>query len=304
MRVNELLGSGILPLGLVPVLLAAVAVLYSMVLPLALAGRHQLRRTPVSTLVLWQSLALGGVLAAISGGALAVVIWLRPESGAWSVVGSVLAGGVAAVVLIRLMISGHLVGRRLRDIRARHRDLVDLLGKSPGAGWEADIRVIESVLPVAYCLPGWGGSRIVLAQSALEQLNEEQLQAVLIHERKHLESRHDLVVEGFSVLNRAFPQIKSGAMAQREVEILVEIIADRAACRVVPTRVLVEAIGQLGAVSSAEDDLGHSTSAISERLDTMLAGPSRPTWQASVVALLAGLVLLLPSGLLAWSLLG
>lgn len=303
MRASEVIGSGILPLGLVPVLLAAVAVLYSMVLPHALAGHRQLRRTPVSTMVLWQSLALGGVMAAISGGALAVVIWLRPTSGAWSVVGSVMAGCLAAVVLIRLMVSGHLVGRRLRDIRARHRDLVDLLGKSPGVGWEADVRVIESVLPVAYCLPGWGGARIVLAQSALEQLNEEQLQAVLIHERKHLESRHDLVVEGFSVLNRAFPQIKSGALAQAEVEILVEIIADRAACRVVPRRVLMEAMAQLGSLSKAENDPEHSASVISERLNTLLSGPRPSIGQAIGISILSVLVLLVPSGLLIWSLL-
>lgn len=198
-------------------------------------------------LLLWQSLALGGVLSAMLGGALAIVVWLDPSTTGWEEAGSLLAGTVALVVLLRLILSGHLVGRRLRVIRARHLELVDLLGQPRAEAEQPEIRVINSGQPIAYCLPSWRGSRIVVASSTLEQLNSDQLEAVLAHERAHLAARHDLVVEGFAVLNRAFPQISSGALAQREVEVLVEILADRAACKVVSPRLLLEAMQEMSA---------------------------------------------------------
>jgi Zn-dependent protease with chaperone function len=283
-----------------PFALAVIAVVYSMVLPHVFAGRTSWRRTPVAMMLLWQSLELGGVLSAIFGGLLALWAWLDPNTTGWEEAGSLVAGALALLVLLRLIFSGHLVGRRLRIIRTRHRELVDLLGMPRSQADQSQIRVINAGNPVAYCLPSWRGSRIVVASSTLEQLDEPQLQAILAHERAHLAARHDLVVEGFAVLNRAFPQIRSGALAQREVEVLVEILADRAACKVVSPRQLLGAMQEMSAANADSSNTNTSgmavaTSAIPERISSMLMQPEPVRLQGVLLISLAVLVLLLPS---------
>ena len=48
-------------------------------------------------------------------------------------------------------------------------------------------------------------------------LGRAELAAVLAHERSHLRARHDLVLEAFTVLHRAFPRWVSSAAAHHEV---------------------------------------------------------------------------------------
>ena len=73
------------------------------------------------------------------------------------------------------------------------------------------------------------GSRIVVSRSTLTRLAPAELGAVLDHERSHLRARHDLVLEAFAVLHLAFPRWVASGSARREVEVLVEVLADRAA---------------------------------------------------------------------------
>ncbi|HET6561593.1 MAG TPA: M56 family metallopeptidase [Marmoricola sp.] len=207
-------------------LLALLALLLCGPVPALLARTPAVRLAPRAAMVLWQAVALAAVLSAL-GATLAVV------SGAglgadrtiveYAVAGLALL--VTALVLGRLLLTGHVVGTRLRAMRRHHRELVDLL-----ASEQAGVLVVEGDRPVAYCLPGLTGSRVVISRAAAD-LGAEPLQAVLAHERAHLTARHDLVLEAFTVLHDAFPRWVSSGRALGEVRLLVEILADAAARR-------------------------------------------------------------------------
>lgn len=225
-------------------LLAALAVVLSGVAPRVMARLVSFRRAPRAALVAWQAVSLAAVLAALCAAPAAVPYLDGPgwwactddcaaalawaETRRWLVVGT--AGAVTLAMVARLLLSGHRIGTRLRTARARHRDLVDVLAE-PGPQGRADgIRVLDHATPTAYCLPG-RRSRVVLTQGALAALPAGELDAVLAHERAHLRGRHDLLLEYFTVLHHSVPAPVRSAEALREVRLLVEALADRAAVR-------------------------------------------------------------------------
>ncbi len=212
-----------------PLVLGGLALLLAGPVPGLLSRATWLRRTPVATLVLWQAVALAAVLAALGAGLSLVTgqVW-REDPGATSYVVAGVALLVTGLVAGRLALMGHLVGTELRALRRRHRDQVDLVGRRVS---DDSLRVLDHPVPVAYCLPGMAASRIVLSSGALGHLDERQLAAVLLHERAHLRARHDLLLEAFTVLHRAFPRWVRSATAHDEVALLVEVLADRAAVR-------------------------------------------------------------------------
>ncbi len=256
----------------------------------ALARLPVLRRTPAAALVLWQSVALAAVLAALGAG----LALAGGQAGRDSPAAALLAGLALAVTLLvvaRLLLSGHRVGREVRAIRRRHREQLDVVG---GRHREASVRVLEHPVPVAYCLPGMRGSRIVLSSGALAQLPDEELDAVLSHERAHLRARHDLVLEAFTVLYRAFPAGVASRAALAEVGLLVEVLADRAAVRrghgpALGRALVAMAEGRLpgGALGATGGMLVARVRLLTER------GPHRV--QAVVLLCLAATVLVLPT---------
>jgi Zn-dependent protease with chaperone function len=118
---------------------------------------------------------------------------------------------------------------------------------------------------------------------------------VLAHERAHLRARHDLVLEAFSVLHRAFPRWVSSASALREVRMLVEVLADRVAARDAGAQALARAlVGLAGATTpSAGLAASGSTGELVDRID-LLRAPARPV-QAVLVTLAAVGVVTLPT---------
>ena len=74
-------------------------------------------------------------------------------------------------------------------------------------------------------------SRVVLSRGALSALTDEELAAILSHERAHLRARHDLVLEAFTAVHTAFPRFVRSASALNAVRLLVELLADDAAVR-------------------------------------------------------------------------
>ena len=142
----------------------------------------------------------------------------------WPVV--VVAALVTGIVAVRLLISGDRVGRNLRSVRRRHRELVDLIA-TEGDG---HTRVLEHPTPTAYCLPGVR-RRVVLTQGTIDRLSPDELEAVMAHERAHLAARHDLVMEFFTVVHEAVPRFVRSSRALHEVHLLIEVLADRAAVR-------------------------------------------------------------------------
>lgn len=272
-----------------PVVLGMLAVLLAGPLPWVLSRWTGLRRTPAAAMLLWQSTALAAVLAALGAGLSLVTerLWEDP-AGPGDVVVAALAGAITVVVLGRLLLSGHRTGTSLRRMRRRHRERVDLVARTDGG-----VSVLDHDVPVAYCVPGMSGSRIVVSRSTLTSLSPVELGAVLEHERSHLRARHDLVLEAFAALHLAFPRWVASAAARREVEVLVEVLADRAACRSGDRRALVSALLALAGSTAPAGSLG-SAGSLAARVDVLRDTRSHP-WQAAAVSGLAVALLALPT---------
>lgn len=272
-----------------PVVLGVLAVLLAGPLPWVLSRWTGLRRTPAAAMLLWQSTALAAVLAALGAGLSLVTerLWEDP-AGPGDVVVATLAGAITVVVLGRLLLSGHRTGTSLRRMRRRHRERVDLVARTDGG-----VSVLDHDVPVAYCVPGMSGSRIVVSRSTLTSLSPVELGAVLEHERSHLRARHDLVLEAFAALHLAFPRWVASAAARREVEVLVEVLADRAACRSGDRRALVSALLALAGSTAPAGSLG-SAGSLAARVDVLRDTRSHP-WQAAAVSGLAVALLALPT---------
>lgn len=274
---------------LTPVVLGALAVLLAGPLAWALSRWSGLRRTPAAAMLLWQSTALAAVLAALGAGlSLATDRLWEPAVATGDLVVAALAGAVTVVVAARLLLSGHRTGTALRRARRRHRERVDLVARAGGG-----VSVLDHDLPVAYCVPGMTGARIVVSRSTLTSLAPDELRAVLDHERSHLRSRHDLVLEAFTVLHLAFPRWVASGAARHEVEVLVEVLADRAAVRNGDRRALVSALVTLAGSAVPAGSLG-SGSSLAARLE-VLRDPRPHRVQATAVLLVAAALLSAPT---------
>lgn len=274
---------------LTPIALGVLAVLLAGPVPAVLARWARLRLTPAAAMLLWQSTALAAVLAALGAGVSLATdrLWVPPVAVADLVVAG-LAGAVTVVVTGRLLLSGHLTGTALRRVRRTHRERVDLVARM-----ERGVSVLDTELPVAYCVPGVASSRIVVSRSALERLGPAELEAVLEHERSHLRARHDLVLEAFTVLHRAFPRWVASRAARSEVEVLVEVLADRAAVRHGDRRALLGALVALAGTATPEGALG-STGSLGARVSALRDERSHRL-QAAAVTSLAVALLALPT---------
>ncbi len=237
--------------------------------PRGLACLTSLRRAPRASLVLWQASAVAAVLAALLAAPAAVLTLVEATSGAGArsslTLGDVglwpapIAAIVTGVVAARLLFAGDRVGRRLRAARRRHRDLVDLLAVDGGDDTTGDhrLRVLEHSTPTAYCVPGMA-RRVVVTRGTLDSLTAVELRAVLAHERRHLTARHDLVLEFFTVMHEAVPRFVRSAQALREVTLLIEVLADRAAVRSVGVIATARAIVAMVGAPRPEGALGMS----------------------------------------------
>lgn len=223
------------------------ALLLTLVVPHALARWERLRTVPAQGLFLWQAVSLAGVAFALLAAPVAALT-LGTDYPRLLLAALFLS----ALMLARLLWSGHTVGTDLRRMRAEHRALVDLVGErlptgdvaGPGAPHpdpHGKVSVLPQADPTAYCLPG-RRDRIVLSRAALDRLGTEELGAVLEHEHAHLRQRHDLLLELFQVLHEAVPEPVRAARALEEVRLLGELLADRGAARRVGAPVVGRAL--------------------------------------------------------------
>lgn len=305
-------------------LLAGLALVLAGVAPRLMARLVAFRRAPRPALIAWQAVSLSAVLAALcaapaalgyldnttygwfacssQNGCASTIWWM--ENRRWVVPG--VAATVTLLVLGRLLLSGHRIGTNLRAARARHRELVDVLAapasiSSQGDGRADGIRVLDHATPTAYCLPG-RRSRVVLTEGALAALPDDELEAVLAHERAHLRGRHDLLIEYFTVLHHSAPAPVRSPEALREVRLLVEALADRAAVRRSGPVTTARALLTLAQGQAPEASLGAAGDGTTAARMRLLA--EAPLAPAVVVTMYvyAGVVVALPLTLLwlAW----
>ena len=274
--------------GVIPLALATLALLLAWVAPGLMARQKQFRRAPRASLVAWQAVTLGGVVAAVAVPLSPLPLVLdtdEPMARAWVLVPAVLA---STAIVARLLYAGHDVGTELRRVRQDHRQLVDIIAGHDGE--HAQLRILEHPTPTAYCIPG-RHSRVVLSQGVLDSLPPAELSAVLAHEQAHLRGRHDLLLEFFTVVHHAVPSRLRSAAALTEVRLLVEALADRAAVRrsgeVATARALMALAGSRTPAGETGATLGVGTTA-PVRLRLLADGPPHPALPAVAYLYAAG----------------
>ncbi|MET9401186.1 M56 family metallopeptidase [Kitasatospora sp. NPDC002965] len=164
------------------------------------------------------------------------------------------AGWFAAVVL------------RARRHRRRHGAMLDLVARrEPGLA----ATVLDHGTPAVYCLPG-RSRRIVLTSGALKALTPPQLQAVLAHERAHLNGRHHLVTGAADAFTRAYPGLPLAIGARAEIATLLEMVADDRAVLAHPPRTLAGAMCEVAAGQVPGFGLGAGGSTVVARVTRLL----------------------------------
>jgi Zn-dependent protease with chaperone function len=249
-------------------LLAAFAVALAWPVPIILARAHWPAAAPGVALLLWQAIALAGGLSMI-GALLTYGLISFGDHLVAALVSFVSFVGTRALppgtnffemfaLSGAILLGGHLVLNlaltfvRAGRQRSRHRQLVGLLSspmpEAPG------MRILDHAAPVAYCMPGAPRSITVLSAGLIELLDDEQLRAVIAHERAHLTQRHHVVLLGFRAWRSALPWFPIASRAQDAVGVLVEMLADDTARHEVPDHVLAQAVALVASADDASAD--------------------------------------------------
>lgn len=276
-------------------------------------------RSPRLAILLWQALtasviattALAGISLAMSslrlGGEVGQVlhdcaVLIREQYGA-DAGGTAATAGLllAACVITRLMWTVTL--ELVYDIRGRRRHLDKLmLVALPVDGYETVI--VDHPQPAAYCIPG-RHHRIVLTSSALRTLQADELEAVLAHERAHVQGRHHIVLVGAHAAASAFPRVPLFRMAGREITRLVELSADDVAARLTTRSTVAAALLRVGAGPAPAAGLAANGGAVTARVQRLMApGASLNVTGRLLVSLLVASALVGPFVLALWPILG
>ena len=297
--------------------LAVLAVLLAWPVPALLSRAGWPARDPLAALVCWQAIGLAGGLSMI--GAL-LVHGLAPWGSALLPAGWALVSGQPAVDPVRgdhwvaLTLAGVLAFEllgvlvlswvRTTRTRGRHRALLELVVQ-PSAGIP-DTRLLEHPAPVAFCIPG-ARPLLVLSSGIVAELDDDQLAAVVAHERAHLREHHHLLLLPFVAWQAALPVLPAAERAHAAVRELVEMRADDVALTSLPgpgsrrtlARAIVAAAGGAGDAGVPDGALAVTGGGVRTRVLRLLEPPQPLTpaarWSALVAA---GLLLLLPTALL------
>lgn len=273
--------------------LVVIAVLLAGPVPRLMARLPVMRRSPAAALLAWQAVTIAAILASLAAAPATLPLILFDGQAVWQhVVPILIAGVVSAVMLVRFLVAGHQIGTRMRTLREQHRELVDII-----AAHDLDhptLRILEHPTPTAYCLPGRGRERVVVSRGVLQALHPAEVRAVLAHEQAHLNARHDLLIEFFSVIHETLPEGMRAQAAMREVRLLVEILADQRAARRVGVAPTVRALDILAAGAAPEAAMGASAAATAPvRIQLLHDGPG-PAHLTGLIYAYAAAVLALP----------
>ncbi|MCX5302772.1 M56 family metallopeptidase [Streptomyces sp. NBC_00160] len=175
------------------------------------------------------------------------------------------------VILLPLSLFAYELVRASRA-RSRHRRTLDMVGRRSS---RLRATVLEHDLPAAYCLPGHS-PRIVVSEGALRLLSDEQLDAVLEHERAHVAGRHHLPRAAAEAFARLFRRLPLARHAKEQTAILLEMIADDRAMRRHPREVLATAMYEMAAGKAPAGGFAVGGPTALVRMRRVLAAQRRP----------------------------
>ncbi len=267
--------------------------------PLWVVRWRFLHRVPRAAVVLWQAGAVAALVSVVGAGLVVLIPTvsrgpeLRRLPGGELVAYAVLVL-FTLVVVCRLIWSLVAVARSTSTRRRRHRAAVDVLGRAEESLSLPSLRVLAEQLPLAYCLPGVRGSRVVISAGTLAALTRDEVRAVIAHESAHIRARHDLVLDTFTALHRAFPIAVRSEIPAAQCRLLVEMLADDVARRRTGAMPLARALVALAGATQPSWALGAAGTGAVERIARLSREPRAERGLGTVVYLLAAGLVVLP----------
>jgi hypothetical protein len=255
--------------------------LYAVVLgvgvPHLLRDARWVLRAPRLAIGLWQALSAAWLISVVLLGLtlarplLQALAWPRLEGGGMSALGLTAADAGLVLAFSIIARAGYMIVRELawagRVRRGHSRAL--LLAGTPAPALEATI--VEHATPAVYCLPALRRrGTVVVSTGALRLLSEQELAAVVAHERGHLERHHHHVTAVAGAVHLAFPGVPLLRHADREIRMLAEMAADDDARRDHRTEALAAALLAVATGSIPERALGAAGHTVKDRLERML----------------------------------
>lgn len=208
-----------------------------------------------------------------------------------------LAGvSVAAVVVLaaRVTVSVHRTRRRTRA--HAHAARLAAAGSPPGP---AGALVIDSGHRVAYCLAGRPDT-VVITTAALDALTEDQLAAVLAHERAHLSEGHHPLLAVTTALGTILARLRLFGDGATDIARLLEMCADDTAARQHTRRTVADALVALALPRASNPSptpalaLGAADRGVAQRVERLLF-PVNPAGARLAMTLTICAVLLGPA---------
>jgi beta-lactamase regulating signal transducer with metallopeptidase domain len=178
---------------------------------------------------------------------------------------------------------------RMRSRTHGHACAVRLVGRRLNG---LDALVIDAAAPAAYCIAGRPHA-VVVTSAALETLTKPQLDAILAHERAHLDGHHPEILAIARGLATTFPNLKLMTEGAHHISRLLEMCADdSAAGEHGPQPILGGLLALTGAVPASAGALGASGVAVLARAERLAAtrhgGLGGTALTAAVIAITAG----------------
>lgn len=289
-----------------PTTLAVFALLVATLAPRLILRSRWLDRSPRLGIIIWQALSASVVLAVVLAGAalaLPAVPWrtnlaellsacvMALQARYATPAGAVLSATGAVLALTVLARAAYCLAAGLVTANRERRRQIQALTLVARRYVRCDALVIDHPTAVAYCLPGRNRA-VVLTTAALTALDDDQLAAVLAHERAHLRERHHLVLGAARALERAFPRVPPFRTAHNEQLRLVEMLADDVAARRCDRRSVATAVVRLAEGSAPATALGAGGHTALARVRRLVA-PAQPLGAArSALTVLAAAALL------------
>lgn len=255
------------------------------------AALHRLAKhhDPRAVMICWLS-SIIGVLATFTVGAgllllpgdrptgsiadLAHICWTALSHGRAPALDEGLGAAGALLLIVVLSRFARAAARRVRSQRRTHRAHMNLLTILQGAHCGPHPMLwLNRPVPLAYSVGGRPG--LVVATSGLRGLPDDQLAAVLCHERAHLRGHHHLLVSLAEALAAALPVVPLFAAAPAAIRLLVEQAADDVAAREHGRPAVRAALLALDSGPAPDNALGVADHEVASRLER-LAAPGQP----------------------------
>ena len=213
--------------------------------------------------------------------------------------GALLHAAAATATLTLAARAAYLLAASLRDARRTRREHLAQLRLAARRDPHVDALIVEHATATAYCLPGRART-IVLTTAALAALDDDELAAVMAHERAHLRGRHHLVIAAAVALSGTVPFLPVFRWARGEQARLLEMRADDDAATGADRLTVARALVHLAEGSVPAVALGAADVAALARVERLLA-PERRLGIGRRVVISAALVITaaLPIGLAA-----